>query len=252
MLLIAAALQEELNVALALFRGPKQLRHRGVEFWQSARGGPTVRFLRTGVGPKRAAASLERALGVLDVSRILVVGYAGALDPRLKLGTLVLVEKALACSLDTSDPAVESMKLDRAFVLAPDDSLAAAAVRTRLAVHSGDTLTSAHVWGNPEHKRILREKFGASVVDMETAALAGVAQNNGIPLSCARVISDEAEDSFLEPFAYDPSSGISERAGKMFRKGNPVKTYREWKRNASAARMILNELLQGYLPLIPE
>ncbi|MBN2320814.1 MAG: hypothetical protein JXR49_17175 [Acidobacteria bacterium] len=247
MLLITAALQEELNVALSLCKDPKKIRRGGSDFWQAVRNGRTIHFLKTGVGPRRSAACLERALRTLDVSHVLILGYAGALDPQLKLGTLVVVRKALFCSIDKANPAVEQMKLDREFVLAPSDSLVRTSESLQLPVCCGDTVTSSHVWGNPEHKKILLRKFKASIVDMETAALAGVSRTANIPLRCIRVVSDEAGDSFLEPFSYDPSAGMPKRAGRLIGKGNPVKAFREWKRNASAARDRLSRFLSGYL-----
>jgi len=247
MLLIAAALQEELKVALAQCLDPKKIRYRGIELWRATRDGKTIGFVKTGVGPRRSALSLELALGVIDASRILVVGYAGALDPNLKIGTLVSVKKALLCSIDATNPAVENIKLDRTFMLEQDDILHRTAESGHLQILSGDTLTTSHVWGNPVHKSILLGKFGASIVDMETAALADVAERSRIPLHCLRVVSDEAKDSFLEPFSYDPTAGIPRRAGQIIRKGNPVKIFREWKCNTSLARVSLNRFLAEYL-----
>jgi nucleoside phosphorylase len=247
MLLIAAALREELNVALSLCKDPKKIRRGGIDIWQATHKSQTLHFLKTGVGPERSASSLQNALDFLDVSRILVLGYAGALDPRLKLGTLVVVRKALLCSIDKADPAVERMKLDREFVLAPSDSLVRTSESLALPVRYGDTMTSSHVWGNPAHKRVLLHKFQACIVDMETAALAGVSETANVPLCCVRVVSDEAEDSFLEPFAYNPAAGVPKRAGQLLRKGNPVKAFQSWKRNASAARDRLGRFLSVYL-----
>ena len=247
MLLIAAALQEELNVALSLCEDTRRIRRRGVEYWQAVRNSQAIHFLKTGVGPKRSAGRLADALEILEASQILVLGYAGALDPELKLGMLVVVRKALACSIDKTNPAVENMKLDKTFVLAPSDSLVRTSESLHLPVRHGDTMTSSHVWGNPGHKKILMEKFGASIVDMETAALAGVSENANIPIRCVRVVSDEAGDRFLEPFSYDPSAGMPKRAGRLIQKGNPVKAFRKWKRNASEARDCLSRFLAGYL-----
>jgi adenosylhomocysteine nucleosidase len=247
LLLITAALQEELKVALSQFSDAEKIRHRGVEFWRATQNDRTIHFLKTGVGPKRSAASLERALKVLEASRILVVGYAGALDPDLKLGTLVVVEKAFRCSIEASNPAVENIRMDGEFTLSPDPAFAQAAESARLPVFFGNTLTSAHIWGKPEHKRVLKDKFKAAIVDMETAALANVSESNGIPLRCLRVISDEAGDSFLEPFAYDPAASLPQRAGKVIRKGNPTKLFREWKCNTSLARVSLGRFLAEYL-----
>jgi adenosylhomocysteine nucleosidase len=247
MLLIVAALQEELNIALSICEHPKKVRRKGVDFWQATRKSQMYHLLKTGIGPKRSAESLTHALEFLDVSQILVMGYAGALDPQLKIGALVVVKKALLCTIDATNPAVEQMKLDREFILAPSESLVRTSESLQLTVCRGDTLTSSHVWGNPQHKKVLLEKFGACIVDMETAALAGVSERADIPLRCIRVVSDEAEESFLEPFSYDPSAGVPQRAGRLIRKGNPVKTFRRWKRNASAARDRLGRFLWGYL-----
>jgi adenosylhomocysteine nucleosidase len=247
MLLITAAMQEELKVALSQCRNPQKRRLRGVDFWLGERGGRGMYFLKTGVGPKRSAATLQAALEVLDVSQILVVGYAGALDPQLKLGTLVVVKKALFCNIDKADPAVGNMRKEAEFELAKWDFPTQTTESTHLPLFFADTLTTPHVWGNPDHKKILMRKFGTAVVDMETAALASVAESLSIPLRCLRVVSDEAEDSFLEPFSYDPSAGISKRAGQILKKGNPVKTLREWKCNTSVARVSLNRLLSEYL-----
>ena len=80
MILIAAALQEELNVALSICRDPARIRRGGVEFWQAVRNDRTIRFVKTGVGPRRSAACLEHTLRILDVSQILVLGYAPVLS----------------------------------------------------------------------------------------------------------------------------------------------------------------------------
>jgi adenosylhomocysteine nucleosidase len=247
MLLIAAALYEELKVVLSQYRNPKKIRQRNVELWEATRNSETIYLLKTGVGPRRSSACLERALKTLEISQILVLGYAGALDPQLKVGTLVVVHKALACSIDKDRPEVENMKLDKEYILASADDMARFGESRHLPICSGNILTSSHVWGKPEHKKILLDKFQASIVDMETAALARVSEACGIPLRCIRVVSDEAEDSFLEPFSYNPSPGISKRAGQLIRKGNPVKVLREWKCNTSVARVSLNRFLEEYL-----
>jgi nucleoside phosphorylase len=247
MLLIAAALQEELNIALSLCEDPQKIRLGGVEFWRAGRNGRTIQFLKTGVGPRRSAACLKEALRTLEVSDMLVLGYAGALDPELRLGTLVVVGKALACRIDKDRPDVENMILEKTFALAPGDSLIRTSESLHLPVRRGDTLTSSHVWGNPEHKKILLRKFRTCIVDMETAALADVSENANIPLRCIRVVSDEAGDSFLEPFSYDPAAGIPKRAGRLLRKGNPVKVFRSWRSKASAARDSLSRFCSGFL-----
>jgi adenosylhomocysteine nucleosidase len=244
--MLAAALEEELEAGMALCRDRRRICGRSVRLWQAARGGTTIHFLKTGVGPKRAAASLEEALEVTKPSRILVVGYAGALDPGLKLGHLVAVGRALWFSLDEKNPDWEHVRLDGEFGLADCETLARSAKSAGLSASTGDTLTSSHVLGDPAHKRLLYEKFHASIVDMETAALASTARARAIPLSCVRVVSDEARDTFLAPFSYDPSANIPARAKKLLDTGM-MQTYREWKDHASVAKGCLSRFLSHYL-----
>ena len=247
MLLIAAAMEEEVQVALSLCRDLTRVQSQGVSLRQGTRSGRKITFLKAGVGPRKAAASLERALEGIQVSHILVIGYAGALDPELKLGSLVAVGKALLCTLGEDRQSLEHMRLDSAFELANGEAMVRAATTAGLDACMGDTLTTAHVLGNPEHKRLLFDKFHALIVDMETAALARVAQSRSIPISCIRVVSDEAQDTFLAPFSYDPSVNIPARAARIICKGNPVKVYREWRDHASVARTSLGRLLAHYL-----
>jgi adenosylhomocysteine nucleosidase len=246
MLLIAAALEEELKTGLALCRQKQKISHRKINAWQAERNGKKIAFLKTGVGPRRAAASLEEALQVVACSHVLVIGYAGALDPELKLGALVAAGRALAFSLDETNHDWDHIQLDGTFELTNGEALARAAKSAGLTACSGDVLSSPYVLGDPVHKSLLYDKFHASIVDMETAALARVAALRSVPLSCIRVVSDEAADSFLAPFSYDPATRLPTRARKLAGTGMG-KIYRKWKTNTAIAKRSLGEFLEGYL-----
>jgi adenosylhomocysteine nucleosidase len=250
MLLIAAAMQEELSPAMDLCHARRKLPDCSVSLWQASFGTKEITFLKTGVGPGRSAARLECALNFLRPARVLVTGYAGALDPRMKVGTLVPVSKALACSLSEDSPSWEHAKIDGVFELDGSEHLSDTAKSAGLSFMAGDVLTSSYVLGNPEHKRFLYETFHASIVDMETASLARVAKSRNVSLSCIRAISDEAEDTFLASFSYDPAVGIPARAARLI--GTGVHAYRKWKDNAlrasEALRLFFAQYLQNVLP----
>ncbi len=246
MLLIAAALAEELKTGMAFCRNLQKVNVPRVHLWKAVRHDVEICFLKTGVGPKRSAASLEAALEAIHPAQIMAIGYAGAIDPRLKLGDLVAVAKAFAFSLDKNHPDWEHVRLDDSFELNHGETLASSAKAAGLSAFIGDVLTSPYILGEPAHKRLLYEKFHGSIVDMETAALARVASARSIPLSCIRVVSDEAADSFLAPFSHDPSANIPARARRLFKAGMSH-TYSEWKNHASVAKEILKRFLSHYL-----
>jgi nucleoside phosphorylase len=243
MLLIAAAMEEELRIAMALFRNPQKIRSLSADFWQATLENQSFGFLKTGVGPRRSAANLQEVLQVKRPDRILVIGYAGALDPSLSLGMLVVVDKALACSVDKARPSLEHMRIDDTYELEQSPVLVREAKSIGINAAIGTALTSPYVLGEPAHKTALFEKYHAAIVDMETAALARTARDRAVPLSCVRAISDEAADSFLAPFSYDPAVGIPTRAARFLRKGNLVKAYSEWRDHAAVAGRSLAQFL---------
>ncbi len=245
MLLIAAAMGEELEQAMVLCRDREKISDRSISYWKARRGEKSLYFFKTGIGPRRSTENLERILNVLFPSQILLIGYTGALDPSLKLGDLVGVNKALACSLDEGNRTLDHLRLDRQFELREGAAIADFARSLGMRAVAGDALTSAYVLGEPEHKRLLYEKYHASVVDMETAAVAAVAESRNIPLCCVRAVSDEAEDAFLAPFSYNPSINMASRAVKIV--GAGIQSYQEWKTRSKTAGEALNRFLSRYL-----
>jgi nucleoside phosphorylase len=244
MLLIAAALEEELKSGMELCHDLRK--RRDIDLWQGVRNKKAIGFLKTGVGPKRASAGLGEALKEIRPERILVIGYAGAIDPGLKLGELVAVSRARAFSLDKEHPDWENIQLGDELELADCQSLLDCAKSAGLIIRAGEAMTSPYVLGDPVHKRRLYEKFHASIIDMETAALAGVAACHAIPVSCIRAVSDEAGDAFLAPFSFDPAATIPVRAKRLFDTGL-AQTYREWKDHAAVAKESLRRFLSCYL-----
>jgi adenosylhomocysteine nucleosidase len=248
MLLVTGALSEELNVATALCKRPARVDCAGVRLLRAVAASGTVCLLKTGVGPERAASRLELVLAQLQPEEILTVGYAGALDPGLRIGDLIIAQRAsLLGTPDNGMRTLDELVLSGSWSLSPVARLEAAAAQAGLTPRSGAILTSRHIIGDPAQKQLLYRKFGATVVDMETGALARTAAARGVPYGCVRAISDEAADEFLAPVSYDPSSGPLSRVVKAALAGNWLRGYRQWRERAEAARNTLRMFLEHYL-----
>jgi adenosylhomocysteine nucleosidase len=245
MLLIAAALPEELNIALDLCGSKKKIPAGGIGYWRAIHGDTHVFFLKTGVGPKRSAARLETFLEAVTVTRVFVLGYGGALAPELRLGDLVAVRHALdICSLSRTRISLEEVQPDGCWNLENWRDLISVGKKAGLNIFEGETLTSHFVIGDPSQRELLHRRFAAAVVDMETAALARVATARGVPLVCLRAVSDNAQDDFLAPLSYDPNSTLSGRARKIIASKHWIRCYRQWKEQAAFARQSLRRFLE--------
>ena len=246
MMLIVAALEEELETCMELCRDVRRIPGPDVPMWQArTAGGTLLAFLRTGVGPEKSTARIRKAFDWIDPELMLIAGYAGALDPDLKIGDLVVVTRATAFGLNKKHPDWSQVETDTPFDLTHVDALMT--VRTAgISILKGSILSSPHVLGNPAHKNLLFRRFQASVVDMETAFLVREAAAWNIPVSALRAISDTAQDSFLEPFERDPDLKLTDRAQKLLHAG-PISSLREWKNRAAVARDALRGFWKIYL-----
>jgi adenosylhomocysteine nucleosidase len=116
-----------------------------------------------GIGAEAARRAAEAVIAIYAPALIYSAGFAGALDPGLKVGDIVQPQRV---------------------VNAGDGS--------RIDLGRGEgTLVSFGSVATPEQKVKLRDSFGALAVDMEAAAVARAAEARGVRFAVVKVISDE-------------------------------------------------------------
>ncbi len=172
---VVAALQREIA---PLVRGWKQRelgRHRVYE-------SPRAIAVCGGVGFQAATHAAEALVAEYNPALLISAGFAGSLARELKAG-----ETMLAAQVKDAESG-----------------------RNYQAKRGDATLVSAAGIANPEDKRWLAEKYSARAVDMEAAAVAGVAARRGISFLAAKAISDEIEFT-LPPVTHfvDAEGGFS-------------------------------------------
>ncbi len=115
---------------------------------------------------------------------LLVAGFAGALDPAVKVGAVVIPNAVLGVEHQSAPILVNSF-LDSELMPCPHGT----------GLVKGHLLTANHIVTSPTEKADLFRRTGAVAIDMESASLASRAHSLGIPCAVIRSISDEATET---------------------------------------------------------
>lgn len=130
----------------------------------------------SGADSARAAAGARRLIAD-GAEALLSFGLAGGLDPRLNPGDLIVADMVI-------DRRREVYDTDLAWRVALFQALGAARP-TGGAVLGSETLVAS-----AEEKTKLRDATGAVAVDMESFAVASVAEEAGVPFAILRAVAD--------------------------------------------------------------
>jgi adenosylhomocysteine nucleosidase len=201
--------------------------------WEGVLEDTPVVLVITGVGKVAAALAAQFACDRFDPGSVLVVGLAGATGTDGQLGELIVASGALQRDMDArpfTDARGVIPSLGKA-VLASDPTLserlrtAAESVVSRpRIIRSGVVLTGDQIVTS----RVIRDGLLANFpdgacLDMETAAIAQVAHQNGIPWAALRITSDASDENFnlkdVLGFGVDTAADLFDQIVRAFLKG---------------------------------
>ena len=137
-------------------------------------------LLLSGIGANRARVAAQ-ALMEKGATALVSWGSAGGLIPALSPGRLILPERILAA--DQSVYPVDPIWHERLY----------SRLKGYVDPHRGALAQSTVVLATPSEKAALFRRAGAVAVDMESASIAQVAKEAGMPFIAIRAIADGAE-----------------------------------------------------------
>jgi adenosylhomocysteine nucleosidase len=182
------------------------------------------RILITGMGQKNAAQSLTRELEKLQPGLALTCGFAGALNPKLKLGDIVFDEDA-QCGL------AEKLK--------------------RLGAVPGRFHCSARIAVTVREKNALWQSTGADAVEMESLVMRNICREYKIPSATVRVISDLSNEDLPLDFntvaTPDLQLDFTKLILKILRHPQSIPHLLRFQKQTAAAAHKLAETLQQLL-----
>jgi adenosylhomocysteine nucleosidase len=164
------------------------LKEEAAPFRKIATGKPETSILLTGIGRRNAEKSVREFFVGNSPDLALTCGFAGGLNPDLKLGEVIF---------DTLDEKLHAKLLD------------ASAKKAKFFCADRIATTAAE-------KRKMREETGVDAVEMESAAIHAVCAERGIPCATVRVISDVANEDLPLDFNTLAKPDQSLDFGKLF------------------------------------
>jgi adenosylhomocysteine nucleosidase len=145
-----------------------------------------ISILLTGIGRQNAEKSAREFLTTHSPKLVLACGFAGGLNPDLKLGDVVF--EIFPRSSRRESAQIESgEKSEPTDVGCYEKLIAAGAKPAKIFCAERIATTIAE-------KKALRDESGADAVEMESAAIHAVCAERGIPCATIRVISDTANE----------------------------------------------------------
>lgn len=202
MLVISIASSAEINNIKKKTIIKQQKLYSGALFIKGILNGKEILMVKTGVGAKKAKAAARGIIKNYSHSCVLSLGAAGAVDPSLDIGDVVVIKKNVQrsgqnflCDDDLSQKAFNLLR------------------RSGLPVTWGDCLTLDRFVHLKEEKKSINDMPGVRVVDMESAAVARVICSANAPFFNVRVISDTAGDDTVDMFSIVKRRKVAGRLG---------------------------------------
>jgi adenosylhomocysteine nucleosidase len=161
------------------------LKEEAAPFRKIAAGKSGISILLTGIGRKNAGKSVREFLADNSPKLVLTCGFAGGLNPGLKLGEVVF--ELTDRRGEFHEPQTEKKIRDSQSSSLREKLLAAGAKPAKF-------FCADRIATTVGEKKKLREETGADAVELESGAIHAICRERGIPCATVRVISDTANE----------------------------------------------------------
>jgi adenosylhomocysteine nucleosidase len=190
MLVILAALKQEIAAIEKSLRGRKYGNQEQFPLCRGEYNGKEVMLVITGMGRERAEMAAQMVLQSNQVKLLVSLGFAGALNPGLAGGDIILCS-GIHCQ-DGNKTASPIPGSDNGIYRLLCRALESESMNFR----TGEVVSVMQPMQTAEERAVLRNKCNAEIVDMESYWIASIAAQRQVPFLALRAVSDTMEDSF--------------------------------------------------------
>lgn len=218
MIAIIAAMASEVRDLKESMEDTFKIHHGGLTFIKGRLEGKEIVLVQSGVGKVNAAICTQILIDLFKAETLINLGVAGAVDPALALGDIVISTDSVQYDMDArafGHPLGEIPNLDVTFFKADKNLIEKAenaAKALGITYFKGRVMTADLGVNSPALKERLLREFKGLCVEMEGAAIGQVAMVNRIPYVIIRSISDNADDNQLADYQENLERSIKKGA----------------------------------------
>jgi adenosylhomocysteine nucleosidase len=205
---IIGAMKEEIELFHEQMGQASLSNKANIQFHEGLFHGKSVVLCKSGVGKVNAAVTTQILIDAYGVEAIIFTGVAGAVDPKLNVGDIVVSSESMQHDMDVTALGfpIGTIPFEETSLFVSDDRLRDLATHAstelfpgRVAV--GRVLSGDQFIADRDKVAKLHSELNGVCTEMEGAAVAQVCAMNSIPHVIIRSMSDKADGSAHVNFA---------------------------------------------------
>jgi len=199
---IIGAMDEEIKLFKQDMQEVLETAKAGITYYSGTFGGKEIVLCKSGVGKVNASVCTQVLIDQFQVTAVVFTGVAGALNPRLEIGDIVVSSECMHHDMDATALGFRKGEIPFAAhsVFRADNRLVELADAASKSVVEGKTVIGRILSGDQFVAdrglvQELHEELSGDCTEMEGAAVAQVCDMNQIPFVIIRSMSDKADGS---------------------------------------------------------
>lgn len=195
---IMGAMREEIEPLLSFFDKYSSVEYAGNIYYETSYKGMEIVLAYSKIGKVNSAITATVMCEKYKAQKLLFSGVAGAINPSLRVGDLIIADKLVQHDVDiTAFGHPWGFIPESGDFVKSDDSLneiakkVANTIGVKLMV--GSIATGDQFIANEEKKNWIQSTYSADALEMEGASVARVCECFGVPFMVLRAISDAAD-----------------------------------------------------------
>jgi len=196
---IMGAMPEEIEPLLKKVENVKKIEYANNSYYEATYKGKELVIAYSKIGKVFSSLTAATLLEKFGCTKLLFSGVAGAINPVLKIGDLIIADKLCQHDLDISifghdfgfvPEGAKFLETDKAL----REIAKEVAKKNELSLIEGTIATGDQFVASNERKAFITKHFQADALEMEGASVAVVCDALNVPFFVLRAISDTAND----------------------------------------------------------